>query len=215
MYGRHLLELGGVKYKVELGTEKAGAVKEVGDVFALIDNIMDPAKREVMTAVLGERHTKDMEAFAEWATFASGNALGLRGMDATKLMSIESAFARAFNLARGMVSPLYVGTEVSTRILLHKNASLIKFALSDPDGAKIMANMLRNPSTALRDEDIKRLGLRLKNYLAREIYMTGGDLPTAEQLIAVATGQEEVIYTPTEKIIDESQPDPERGKLEQ
>ena len=215
MYGRHLLELGGVKYKVELGTEKAGAVKEVGDVFSLIDNIMDPAKREVMEAVLGPKHTKDMEAFAEWATFASGNALGLRGMDATKLMSIESAFARAFNLARGMVSPLYVGTEVSTRILLHKNASLIKFALSDPDGAKIMANMLRNPSTALRDEDIKRLGLRLKNYLAREIYMTGGDLPTAEQLIAVATGQEEVIYTPTERIIDESQPDPERGKLEQ
>ena len=116
-------------------------------------------------------------------------------------MSLESAFSRAFNIARGMVSPLYVGTEVSTRLIMHRNESLIKMALSDREAAGIMAKVLSNPAGGISSEDIKTLGLRLRNYIAKDLIVSGGTLPTVDQVISGSTGNVyPMIEAPKEKI---------------
>ena len=67
-------------------------------------------------------------------------------MNRQTFMTLESAFARAFNIARGMVSP-YVATEVSARIALHRNFAT---ALSDRKAADIMARVLSSPKAVSR-----------------------------------------------------------------
>ena len=201
-YMRMLMEKSGLRFKYTTRTEDRKGIAEVSDVRVLIDHVADEdGKRAMMEAVLGKRHTEHMDAIADWATFATGDALSIKNMDMDKLMSLESAFSRAFNIARGMVSPLYVGTEVSTRLIMHRNESLIKMALSDREAAGIMAKVLSNPAGGISSEDIKTLGLRLRNYIAKDLIVSGGTLPTVDQVISGSTGNVyPMIEAPKEKI---------------
>ncbi len=201
-YMRMLMEKSGVKFKYTTKTADREGIREIQDVNVLIDHVADAdGKRAMMEAVLGKRHTDHMDAIADWATFASGNGMGVRGMNAGKLMSLESAFSRAFNIARGMVSPLYVGTEVSTRMLMYRNESLIKMALGDREAAGIMAKILANPSAGISGDDIKTLGLRLRNYIAKDLIVSGGTLPTVDQVLSSVTGNTSpMIEAPKERI---------------
>lgn len=188
MYTRYIMEQAGLRYKYtpRTGAERKG-VAEVQDVRVLIDHVANPAKREMMSAVLGEDAARHMEDIADWATFATGDALSIRNMDSRQLMTLESAFARAFNIARGMVSIPYVATEVTARLALYRNESLIKMALSDRQVSGIMAKMLRRPEEITK-EDIKTLGIRMRSYLAKELILTGGELPTVDQIVASLSG---------------------------
>ena len=201
-YMRMLMAKSGVKFKYTTKTADREGIREIEDVNVLIDHVADvDGKRAMMEAVLGKRHTDHMDAIADWATFATGNGMGVRGMDAGKLMSLESAFSRAFNIARGMVSPLYVGTEVSTRMLMYRNESLIKMALGDREAAGIMAKILANPSAGISGDDIKTLGLRLRNYIAKDLIVSGGTLPTVDQVLSSVTGNTSpMIEAPKERI---------------
>ena len=188
MYTRYLTEKAGIKYKYTPRTgEKREGVPAVSDVTVLINEVARPENRAMMQAILGEDLTRSMEDIADWATYATGDAMSIKGMNAGQLMSLESAFARAFNIARGMVSIPYVATEVSARIALYRNDSLIKMALSDRQLSNIMARMLRKPEE-LTKADIKTFGIRMQRYIAKELYITGGEVPTVDQIIASISG---------------------------
>ena len=164
MYIRGMFERAGVKTKMDGPSGKLRG--DVDNINTFIDDVNDPRKREVMLEVLGEEHVGHLLRIARWSSYSMGDALDFRAGKATKGLSLDSVFSRVFNIARGMVSPLYVGTETATRLMLENKQNLINLAMQDRQAAEFMANVLTRPER-LTELDIKTFGLRVETYLAR------------------------------------------------
>jgi hypothetical protein len=140
-----------------------------------------------MQAIMGvdSEHIGFLEDVANWITYAGGNPRGFAPRGDTKGLTIDSIFSRVFNIARGMVSPLYVGTEIATRLLLEKNQSLLTVALRDKQASKILAKMVKDPE-GISDRDIKNLGQRLKVYITMEVISNRQrGLPTLNEFVGL------------------------------
>ena len=161
------------------GTEDV--IDVIKDATVLIDMTKDSAKAAVMKKVLGQEHFEEMQDIADWASFAIGDGLGFRADPDIRQMSVDSAFSRVFNLARGMVSPIYVATEVSTRAMMLQRQTLIQLALSDRVAARIIGRMLSSPK-AISREDIKVLGTRINNYIATGVIRSKGEVPAVDAI---------------------------------
>lgn len=185
MYVRGLFSKSGNRYIK--GSGMNDAVQEIGDVTILIDHINDPTKRAIMTKVLGEDGVRDLEEMATWATSALGDGHGFRVRANTRGMSIDSAIARTFNLARGMVGPEYVAVEAGLRLMLQRNQRLLSLAVADRQASRVLAKMLRKPKS-VTPKEIELLGLRIQNWLVagpEGLIRSGGELPTVEALLNV------------------------------
>ncbi len=179
MYIRGIDAKTGRKKTNPAGTENV--VDVIQDATVLIDIVNDPAKAKVMQKVLGQDHFEEMQDIADWASFAIGDGVGFRSDPDIRSMSVDSAFSRVFNLARGMVSPLYVATEVSTRAMMLQRQTMVQLAMSDRVAARIIARMLQSPKAVSR-EDIKVLGTRINNYITTGIIRSGGEIPAVDTI---------------------------------
>ena len=72
---------------------------------------------------------------------AAKEPLGLKKVKFT----IQEALSRIYNLARGMVSPAYVGSEFAIRVSLNASMDMVKKAAGDPDAARILKDTLLYP----------------------------------------------------------------------
>ena len=178
MYLRGIFERGGVQTGLDAPSGRLRG--DVTKINTFIDDVSDPRRAEVMTAVLGTEHVDHLKRIARWSSYSMGDALDFRAGRATKGMSLDSVFSRVFNIARGMVSPLYVGTEAATRMMLENKQNLINLALSDRQAAEFMANVLTNPER-LTELDIKTFGLRVQNYLARAAAEGAVKIPSVQE----------------------------------
>lgn len=166
----------------------------VGDVATLVNYVNTPRYAETMKAVLGEEHYNIMKEISEWADFSAGNGMGFRANPNLQGMSVESVFSRVFNLARGMVSPIYVASEISIRTLMQRNQSLISFAMNDRVAARIMAKIMTKPKTVSR-KDLELFTLRINNYVAEDLVRRGGEVPGLESMFGpeLGKGQTEIV----------------------
>ena len=190
MYLRGVLEIGGEKKSIDmLSSDPSGVVarSEITDVSQFVNLVVTGKNKEVMRAVMGQdsTHVKFLEDVANWITYAGGNTRGFAPRGDTSGISIDSIFSRVFNIARGMVSPLYVGTELATRLLLEKNQSLLTVALRDKNAAKILAQMVKDPE-GITDRDIKMLGQRIKVYVTMEVIQDKNkNIPTLNEFMGL------------------------------
>ena len=118
----------------------------------------------------------------QWVDTSIGDALDMRRGGVSGIITIDSAVSRIFNVARGMDSPLYVGTELASRTMLLYKQNLMDAALSDPEAAMAMAEILYNPKPS--KETIRTLGIRMQAHLGKAVYESGQRIPTLEEIIA-------------------------------
>ena len=186
MYLRGMFEVSGeVKtFNNKAAWETSPIRSEITDVQKFVDTVLEGQTQGVMQRVLGHdsKHVEFLEAMASWVTHAGGNPRGFGARTDTKGMSIDNVFSRVFNLARGMVSPLYVGTEIATRLLLEKNQTLLSVALKDRKSAEILAEILKNPNKVTKLQ-INTLGQRLKIYVSLAVIRGQGEIPTIAEFI--------------------------------
>ena len=188
MYLRGIFERGGVQTSLDAPSGRLrGDVKKIN---TFIDDVSDPRRAEVMAAVLGQDHANQLKRIARWSSYSMGDALDFRAGRATKGMSLDSVFSRVFNIARGMVSPLYVGTEAATRIMLENKQNLINLALSDRQAAEFMAKVLTQPER-LTELDIETFGLRVQNYLARAAAEGSITIPSLQERYGITEEKED------------------------
>lgn len=183
MYLRGIFERGGVQTGLDAPSGRLRG--DVTKINTFIDDVLDVRKSEVMTSVLGKEHVDQLRRIARWSSYSMGDALDFRAGRATKGMSLDSVFSRVFNIARGMVSPLYVGTEAATRMMLENKQNLINLALSDRQAAEFMAKVLTQPER-LSDLDIETFGLRVQNYLARAAAEGSIQIPSVQERYGIA-----------------------------
>ena len=150
-----------------------------GEIFS--DIMSDPNQKALAKEVLGEKHFKALERMQQWVDTSIGDALDMRRGGVSGIITVDSAFSRIFNVARGMVSPLYVGTELASRTMLLYKQNLMDAALSDPEAAMAMAEILYNPKPSR--EIVRTFGIRMEAYLGRAVYESGQRIPTLEEII--------------------------------
>jgi len=177
MYAEGLM----AKSNLRNNRRKGKDVQELqGELFS--DIVTNPEQNKLARHVLGDKHVDAFERMQNWIDTSMGDALDFRRAGIRGVMTIESAFSRIFNVARGMVSPLYVGTELATRAHLLSKQNLMDAALSDPEAAMIMADVLFNVD--LNERKINTLGIRLKAHLAKGVAKSGQNIPTLEDIMA-------------------------------
>ena len=190
MYLKGVLELSSTKKSINILSDTPDAIaarSEITDVQSFVNIVIDQKNKDVMQAIMGvdSEHIGFLEDVANWITYAGGNPRGFAPRGDTKGLTIDSIFSRVFNIARGMVSPLYVGTEIATRLLLEKNQSLLTVALRDKQASKILAKMVKDPE-GMSDRDIKTLGQRLKVYITMEVISNRQrGLPTLNEFVGL------------------------------
>jgi hypothetical protein len=83
-----------------------------------------------------------------------------------------------------MVSPLYVGTEIATRMLLEKNQSLLTVALRDKNAARLMAKIIKNPE-GFSKKDINNFAQTIKVYVTMAVIQGKGGTPTLNEFMGL------------------------------
>ena len=99
---------------------------------------------------------------------AAGTAVSL----AAKGMSANEALSRAYNIAREMVSPTYVASEVTIRMLQKKGADALLMSLQSPDAAIIMEKILRFPKL-VTPKELKTFDTLVTEFLFTEVARKG------------------------------------------
>ena len=129
---------------------------------------------EVLGMFLDQDHIQFMQDMSSFMEFASGaSQLRYSPSGVVRAISPNELISRAFNLARGMVSPTYVAAELGIRIAAQQGIELVGLALENKQAADIMSRMLDAPET-LNINDIKNFGTLVKSYVARMIIKNGG-----------------------------------------
>ena len=91
-------------------------------------------------------------------------------------ISANEVISRAFNLARGMVSPAYVTAEMAVRIASAKGIDIVGVALKDPDAAKYLKDLLEDPFDETLIERATTIAPVLAEFVMTEIMQQGGRL---------------------------------------
>ena len=190
-------------------------LNEIANAGQLASDLADENIKAILRNVgLDNKHLQYLEDIGRYFEYAQGVSLarydivgGVRGISPNELIS------RAFNLARGMVSPTYVAGEMSARLLISKQQELIAMAAQSKEASRIMVDMLSNPE-ALTTSDIKTFSVLLKEYLATEVSRMSlkipSYLPTNELFAANIEAQEGLSF---DKIF--SDPDRKKQPLEE
>ena len=171
-------------YLVNKGMMKAGGLAPIagkkiptfGGGFSSLQGFKDPAKllgdirdrREVFDEILGKDIADNFEAIVdllvkEQDAFADVKRISgiARGMSNNELIS------RAFNLARGMVSPTYVGAEIAFRLASNAGIEMLQLAGSSRDASRLMRQMLENPEK-LTPAEISKFSVLVTDFVFTE-----------------------------------------------
>ena len=154
----------------------------------LASDLSNPSTKAILKEIgFDDDQLMFMEDIGRFFEYAQGSSLVrydiggvIRGISPNEIIS------RTFNIARRMVSPLYVGTEIAARLAIMKGNELIAIGLQNKQAGQIIGKMLQNPAD-LTSDDIKTFGVILKEFIATELAREGGSISTyipEEELLA-------------------------------
>jgi murein L,D-transpeptidase YcbB/YkuD len=96
-------------------------------------------------------------------------------------MSMNEVLSRAYNISRGMVSPLYVTSEFAIRAASASSINLLQLTAQNEDAARIVAKMFENPELVTR-QDIDTFDQLLQSFVYGTMGRNDMFLPEAEEL---------------------------------
>ena len=120
------------------------------------------------------QYLEDMSRFFEYAQGASLARYDVTGV--VRGISPNELISRAFNLARGMVSPTYVAGEMGARLAISRRQELVALAAKSEEAARIITMMLKNPKLVM-EKDVKTLGTLLEEFVVTDLARTGASAP--------------------------------------
>ena len=157
---------------------KAG---EVAETLESPENIMRVLNDEntiqaFENAGIDSKIVQNLRDIAEFALIEEGTkAFRMQGTNREAIFgSRNELISRAFNIARGMVSPTYVAAEFAFRLMEFNNTSVLKLAAESTEAGEIILKMMKNPEE-ITPTEIKTFGTLAKSFLVREY--ARGNLP--------------------------------------
>ena len=159
------------------GTEYAA--KTLTNTGALLETLNRTEVRQNLLSMFDQEHIDYIDSIASYLHIEAARELVLSG--GTKGLSTQEALSRAYNIARGMVSPLYVGSEVAIRIMQEMNAETLFMALDNKDSARIMDKILNFPELVTRQE-LNTFDTMLATFMATHALRTGQEATVRKYL---------------------------------
>lgn len=173
----------------EFGTKSARTLKGFGgkthnvSVMGNIDGLSremfdNPSTEKILRMVYDEEHLNYLRDITRHLEFASGASLvkyEKTGM--TRGVSPNELISRAFNLARGMVSPTYVAAELAIRMASQHGIELVGMAARSKKAADILYKVMENPKS-LSKEEVATFSTQLRAYVAAELARKGTVTPS-------------------------------------
>jgi hypothetical protein len=175
------------------GTEYAA--KTLTNTGALLETMNRPEVRQNLLSMFDQEHIDYIDSIASYLHIEAARELVLSG--GTKGLSTQEALSRAYNIARGMVSPLYVGSEVAIRIMQEMNAETLFMALDNKDSARIMDKILNFPKLVTREE-LDTFDTMLMTFMATHALRTGQEATVRKYLDVNPFDEETTDETNTE-----------------
>mgnify|MGYP003113074307 CR=1 FL=1 len=154
----------------------------------MLKDIQD--NREMLNAVLGEDHVSYLEDITDFLNMAADTTVatstGFQGI--TRGYALTEYLSRIYNVARGMVSPLYVTSEAAVRLASQANVEMFQLVGADANAARIVRDMFKFPELITREDmdyldrtmgvfvvkEMQKMGLRPSTYVAIEQIGTEG-----------------------------------------
>lgn len=187
-----------ITFKALDGTKRT--VNTLTEAATIVSDLDNPNVTQILEEFMDEDHIAFLQDIGEYMMYASGTAASafkpkgqMRGISPNELIS------RAFNIARGMVSPTYVAAEFAVRLMGQNDINALSLAASDKEAAKIMQKILETPGQVEKDE-IKTLGTILKSFLAREMAKKGVKAEYFVPQQAIIAAQQEQQRTQNETV---------------
>ena len=156
-----------ITFKAMDGTRRTQ--KTIMNAATIVSDLDNPNVTAILEEFMDDDHIAFLQDIGEYMMYASGSSLGqfapkgqIRGISPNEVIS------RAFNIARGMVSPTYVAAEFAFRIMSQHDVNALGLAASDKEAAKIMQKILETPGTVTK-EDVQTLGILAKAFLVKEL----------------------------------------------
>ena len=140
--------------------------------------------REILEATLGADHVNYLEDITDFLNMAADTTVatstGFEGI--TRGYGMNEALSRVYNMARGMVSPLYVTSEAAVRLASQANVEMFQLVGQDANAARIVRDLLKYPELITRQDmdyldttmgvfvvkELQKMGLRPSTYVAVE-----------------------------------------------
>jgi hypothetical protein len=145
--------------------------QQVSDPQVMLKSIDD--NREVLTQVLGEEHVGYLEDIADFINKAEpARTYTMNGV--IRPYGMNEGLSRVYNIARGMVSPLYVTSEFAVRLASQANIEILQLAGQNQEAARIITNMMRYPELVTR-KDMDLFSTTMKEFVVTELTKTGAD----------------------------------------
>lgn len=184
LISRALLNRGGMQARRGMPPTQLGSftdtsyAREFVNPQILYADIQD--NRDVLVSYLGDEHVEYLETMSDWMrrneNLDPGTLAGL-----ARPMTINEKLSRVYNIARGMVSPLYVTSEFAIRASSAANINLIQMAAENKDAARIMSMMFETPELVTR-QDIDTFDNILNSFVFGTMARNDMFLPEAEEL---------------------------------
>ena len=128
----------------------------------MLQALRDDNIKPVLENLLGDNHVAFLDDIAEYLMKQKANLADLdRISGITRPIGTNEMISRAFNIARGMVSPTYVGAELAVRLASNAGIDMLKMAAGDKYAAELMLKMLEFPKeiTKLELNTFRRLSI--------------------------------------------------------
>ena len=133
----------------------------------MLANLRNDNIKPLLQEIIGDNHVAFLDDIADYLQREKASQIDIdRLVGLTRPMGTNEIISRAFNIARGMVSPTYVGAELAFRLASNANIDMIKMAAKDPYAAELMAKMMEFP------EQISKLELNTFMRLSIDFVLT-------------------------------------------
>ena len=168
---RALMDKGGLRAvsgrtTVGLNMEKT-VVREFTTPELMVQEIQN--NRQLLDNIMGSQHVDYLEEIAEFLNMSAMSSVGATAFEGlVRGYGTNEALSRIYNMARGMVSPLYVASEAAVRLAASANIEMLQLAGTDVNAARIMTNMFKYPELVKR-EDMEYLNKVTVEFVLAEI----------------------------------------------
>jgi len=139
----------------------------------MLDDFRDADKNAIFREVMDTDHMEYYENMLEYMTMIQkGDFSQVKLEGLTRGISTNEAISRAFNLARGMVSPTYVAAEFAVRIAEQAGINLLGLVAQDKEAGRILVDIFKvgvKPSP----RDIGTFSTKLTNFVFMQLSRAG------------------------------------------
>ena len=143
----------------------------------IMDDFSKTEIKKIYQEILGVDHSKfmvDLMDLVDRERNLEKNITQIGGI--VRPISGNEVISRAFNLARGMVSPTYVAAEVALRLASGAGIEMMKLAAQNKDAARLMRQMIRYPEK-LQKVELDELTLLMRDFLFVEYARMNLEIP--------------------------------------